>query len=152
MATLATLFLLSYFKLLNSVVTPLSHASLKYSNNTYKSLWLYDGTVPYFGNIEHIALGVFAILVLILLFLPYMFLLLFGQWLQAYSHWRVLSWLNRIKPFMDAYHAPYEKKTRYWTGLILLIRYVSVTLVPLVDAGKILPIIMSITIGLAALA
>ena len=26
------------------------------------------------------------------------------------------------KPFMDAYHAPYRKHTRYWTGLLLLSR------------------------------
>ena len=32
--------------------------------------------------------------------------------------------MNKIKPFMDAYHAPYKKDTRYWTGLLLLVRCV----------------------------
>ena len=49
-------------------------------------------------------------------------LLLFGHWLQGCSNWWILSWLNKIKPFMDAYHAPYRKNTRYWTGLLLLSR------------------------------
>ena len=87
-------------------------------------MWLYDGSVPYFQRADHIVLGIFAISVLLLLFLPYTLLLLFGQCLQVYSHHRVLSWMNKIKPFMDAYHAPYKKETRYWTGLILLVRCV----------------------------
>ena len=33
----------------------------------------------------------------------------------------MLSWLNKIKPFLDAYHAPYNRKHRYWTGLLLLV-------------------------------
>ena len=45
-----------------------------------------------------------------------------GQWLQAYSGWKVFSWMNKIKPFMDAYHGPYKSKTRFWTGLLLLLR------------------------------
>ena len=28
----------------------------------------------------------------------------------------------KLKPLMDAYHAPYKEHTRYWTGLLLLIR------------------------------
>ena len=148
----ATLFY--YFKLLNSVVTPLSYACLEYLNET-EYVWLYDGNVKYFaiGNAKHIALGVFAIFVLIFLVFPYTFLLLFSQWLQAYSHRRVLSWLNKIKPFMDAYHAPYKKETRYWTGPILLIQSASIILRLLLNNdGTILSIITSITFGLAALA
>ena len=44
------------------------------------------------------------------------------SWLQGCSNWWILSWLNKIKPFMDAYHAPYRKHTRYWTGLLLITR------------------------------
>ena len=103
-ATLATLFLLSYFKILSNIVFALSATDLKYPNSTVQ-VWLYNGSVPFLGcsdGANHAALGVFAILVLLLLFLPYTLLLLFGHWLQAYSHWRILSWVNKIKPFIDA--------------------------------------------------
>ena len=121
-AALATLLLLSYSKLLRTVIMALSVTSLEYPGYIYKKVWLYDGKVPYFGNNEHIILGLFAILVLVLLFLPYTLLLLCGHWLQACSHWKVLSWINKLKPILDAYHAPYKKETRYWTGLLLVVR------------------------------
>ena len=120
--TLATLFLLSYSKILRNIIAALSVTSLDYPDSTKELVWLYDGSVPYFQRADHIVLGFFAISVLLFLFLPYTLLLLFGQCLQAYSHHRVFSWMNKIKPFMDAYHAPYTKETRYWTGLILLVR------------------------------
>ena len=56
------------------------------------------------------------------LVLPYIIILFFGHWLQGCSNWWILSWVNKLKPFMDAYHAPYRKHTRYWTGLFLLSR------------------------------
>ena len=97
-------------------------ASLNYPNGTYKLVWIYDGSVPYFQRSDHITLGTFAIMVLLFLFLPYTLLLFSGHWLQACSHRWVFSWLNKIKPFMDAYHAPYKKHTRFWIGLLLLVR------------------------------
>ena len=122
--TLATLFLLSYSKILRNIIAALSVTSLDYPDGTSELVWLYDGSVLYFQRADHNVLGIFAISVLLLLFLPYTLLLLLGQCLQAYSHHRMLSWMNKIKPFMDAYHAPYKKETRYWTGLILLVRCV----------------------------
>ena len=108
---------------------PLSSTSLTYFPGRYTDrVWLYDANIPYFCEPGHIVLGVFAILALLLLFLPYTFLLLCGHWLQAKSHWQTLSWTNKIKPFMDAYHAPYmyKKNKRHWIGLFLLIRCVLV--------------------------
>ena len=87
-----------------------------------ESVWLYDGSVPYFQRADHIVLGIFAILVLIFLFLPYTLLLLCGHRLHACSHWKSFSWVNKLKPFLDAYHAPYKKETRYWTGFLLVVR------------------------------
>ena len=29
---------------------------------------------------------------------------------------------NKIKPFLDAYYAPFHESTRYWVGLMLFIR------------------------------
>ena len=123
-AVLATLFLMSYSKILTAIITPLTWTYLKHTQPTesYSRVWLYDASIPYFREPGHIVLGVFAIAALIVLFLPYTLLLLCSHWLQIKSQWRILSWINNLKPFMDAYHAPYKKQTRYWTGLLLLTR------------------------------
>ena len=57
-------------------------------------------------------------------FFSYTLLLLLGQWLQTKSHLHLLSWVNspNLKAILDAYHAPYKPKHRYWTGLLLLVR------------------------------
>ena len=121
-AALATLFLLSYSKILRTVIVALTSTSLLYPDESTKLVWIYDGNVPYFQRIDHIILGIVSILVLLLLFIPYTLLLLFGGWIQAHSQWRMLSWINKIKPFMDDNYAPYRKETRYWPGCLLLIR------------------------------
>ena len=123
-AVLATLFLMSYAKMLSAIIAPLTATSLSHTvpNESYSRVWLYDANIPYFRDPRHIVLGVFAILALLFLFLPYTLLLLCGHWLQMKSNWRLLSWINKLKPFMDAYHAPYKKQSRYWTGLLLLTR------------------------------
>ena len=126
-AVLATLLLMSYSKILQAIIVPLSLAHLRYYNSSdglqlHQTIWLYEGSIDYFKNSKHIALGLFAILTLVVFILPYISLLFFGHWIQAFSNWQILSWINKLKPFMDAYHAPYKKYARYWTGLLLLTR------------------------------
>lgn len=123
-AVLATLFLMSYSKILTAIITPLTWTYLKRTLPTESDsrVWLYDASILYFHEPSHIVLGLFSIAALIFVFLPYTFLLLCSHWLQIKSQWRILSWINKLKPFMDAYHAPYKKQTRYWTGLLLLTR------------------------------
>ena len=123
-AVLATLFLLSYSKLLRTVTAALSYTSLEYPNNEI-GVWLYDGNIRYLSG-KHIPLFTAAIVCLIFLFLPYTILLVFGQWLQAKSHLKIFSLINNhyVKPFLDAYQAPYTNKHRYWTGLMLLLRLI----------------------------
>ena len=124
-AVLATLFLLSYAKLLRTVIAALSYTSLEYPNNTQVAVWLYDGNVRFLSG-KHIPLFTAAMVCLIFLFLPYTMLLIFSQWLQAKSHLKIFSCINSryVKPFLDAYHAPFTNKHRYWTGLMLLLRFV----------------------------
>ena len=121
-SVLATLILLSYTKILRTLITVLYVTYLEYP--TYnKRVWLYDANIDYLSG-RHVPLFLVAVLVFIFLFLPYTFLLLFGQWLQAISHLRLFSWVNKLKPFLDAYHAPYKAKHRYWPGLLLVLRFV----------------------------
>ena len=123
-SVLATLVLLSYTKILHTLITAINITYLEYP--TYnRSVWLYNANIDYFSG-EHIPLFIAAVLVFFFLFLPYTLLLLFGQWLPVISHLRFFSWVNsaRLKPFMDSYHAPYKVKHRYWPGLLLLLRFV----------------------------
>ena len=124
-AVLATLFLLSYAKLLRTVIAAFSYTSLEYPNNSQIAVWLYDGNVRYLSG-KHIPLFTAAMGCLIFLFLPYTMLLIFSQWLQAKSHLKIFSHINSryVKPFLDAYHAPYTNKHRHWTGVMLLLRFV----------------------------
>ena len=123
-SVLATLILLSYTKMLRTLITALYITYLEYP--TYnRMVWLYDANIDYLVG-KHIPLFIVAVLAFLFLFLPYTLLLLFGQWLQTISHLRLFSWVNstRLKAFMDSYHAPYKAKHRYWTGLLLVLRFV----------------------------
>ena len=123
-SVLATLILLSYAKILRTLITTVYFTNLEYPTYS-RSVWFYDANIDYIIG-KHIPLFLVAVLVFFFLFLPYTLLLLFGQWLQAISHLRLFSWVNsaRLKPFMDAYHAPYKAKHRYWPGLLLVLRFV----------------------------
>ena len=121
-AVLCTLFLLSYAQVLRTIIAALSFTFLEYPNGR-QTVWIHNGNIGYFTG-GHVPLFLVALSVLLLLFLPYNLLLFCGQWIQGRSESRAFSWINRpsIKSFLDAYHAPYADKHRYWTGLLLLTR------------------------------
>ena len=121
---LATLILLSYTKILCTLIAVIYVTFLEYPKYS-RSVWLYDGNINYLTG-KHIPLFLVAVLVFLFLFLPYTLLLLFGQWLQAISHLRLFSWVNsaRLKPFLDSYHVPYKAKHHYWAGLLLVLRFI----------------------------
>ncbi len=127
---LATLFLLSYAKLLKTIVTAFSFTDLLVAaaDNVTDPLvservWVYNGHIKYLRN-KHIPLFIVSLSVLLFLFLPYTGLLLFGQCLTSLPVFKRLRCFNSttFTAIMDAYHAPYTKPHRYWTGLCLLIR------------------------------
>ena len=120
---LATLFLLSYTKLLRITIIAFSFTILEYPDGSVKRIWLYDGNVDYLKG-KHIALFVAALLLLVFISLPYTVALLFIQCLQYRSRYRILAWVRRLKPLFDAYTGPYKDKHRYWPGLLLVVRVV----------------------------
>ena len=119
-SVLATLFLLSYAKVLRTIIAALSLTVLHYPHKN-EMVWIHDANV---SLAKYIPLALVALLFLLFLFLPYTLLLLLGQWLQTKSHLHLLSWVRnpKLKAILDAYHAPYKPKHRYWTGLLLLVR------------------------------
>ena len=123
---LATLFLLSYAKLLRTTITAFSFTYLRYPDGTRLAVWMYDGNVPFVKG-KHIALFIVAHVAVFGFILPYTLLLLLSPYLQRWSHYKPLRWVNKLKPFLDANHGPYKNKIRNWTGIILLIRTVQFT-------------------------
>ena len=123
-ATLATLILLSYAKLLSITIAVLSFVVLRYPDGSQQFVWLLDGEVKYFHG-KHIALVVVALFI-ILIGLPYTILLFLWQWLVKAPRWKVFMWIRNTKlnAFIATYHAPYNTNYRYWTGLLLLVRVV----------------------------
>ena len=87
-AALATLLLMSFSKVLKAIITPLSWTYLTYYNSTNEShriVWLYDGSTDFFKDPKHVLLASCAVLILLFFVLPYLFLLLCGQWLLGCS-------------------------------------------------------------------
>ena len=120
-AVLATLLLMSYAKIVKVGIDVYSFARLDYPGNENVIVWLKCGNIPYFDPLQ-LLLTVVTTLVLVFLFLPYTLLLLLGYKLYHFTDRRFMKWLNRLKPLMDSYYAPYKSHTRYWTGFLLLVR------------------------------
>ena len=139
-AALGTLILLSYSKLLRFIIAALQHRVLEYPNGSTDTVWLYDGTVQYFSH-DHIPRFVAAAIILTACGL-FTVLLFFGQWFPRCS--KVAKWTKNTKyiGFMDAYHAPFTPKHRYWVGL-LLFALITHNLVAAMAADMFLPVLYS---------
>ena len=113
---LATLFLLSYTKVLllvSSVLFFYSTTTHLPSNKT-TVLWLVDPNVPVFEAKFTILFVVCFILFLVLI--SFNMILTFTRTIARFKI------INHFKPLLDAYQGPYKIKFYYWTGLQLLIR------------------------------
>ena len=144
-ATLATIILLSYTKLLQVCIGILSYETVVYSNESSIRLWKLDPTVEFFKG-DHIVIAVFSLFILTFFLVPYTFLLLFGYHLLACSGRRGFRWFNKFMPLLDAHYAPFTCKTRYWPGLLLLVR-VSVLISHILDKNDATLIIESLLLS-----
>ena len=115
---LATLFLLSYTKVLLTVSNVLFfYTSITHLPSKHTTLvWSVDTSVPLFG-VEFIILFI-ACLILFLILVPFNVVLIFTKKL---SYFKVVTY---FKPLLDAYQGPYKIKFYYWHGLQLLLRAV----------------------------
>ena len=122
-SVLATLFLLSYAKLLRTIIASIFFTTLTDRHGNTSAVWLLDGNMPAMNG-SHIPLVVMSILALLMYVFPFTTLVLLGPCLQSRSNHRLLQWVTKIKPLLDAYQGPYRDKFRYWTGLLLLVRII----------------------------
>jgi hypothetical protein len=123
-ATLATLVWLSNVKYFRTILSVVSFTYLTYPNQKSVSLWLPDGNIYYLKG-KHIPLFLVSLFVLIAA-MVYILILLSWQWLLCLPKCKILFWVRntRLVSLMDAYHAPYKARHRYWPGLLLLVSMV----------------------------
>ena len=147
-ATLCTLILLSYSKLIRTIIASLQFTYLNYPDGSSEIVWLYDANIPYFSP-SHIPRFVTAIIIIILSSV-YTVLIFFGQWIPRCGNRRFLRWVNNPKynAFIVKYHAPFNPKHRYWIGLLLLARIFHYLLSAFVPDSAILLSVGCIALGL----
>ena len=140
---LATLFLLSYAKLIQLIITALSYTFVEFPHGKRKTVWSADGNIDYLEN-PHLVLFLAAIAILVFLWVPYTLLNLSAQWLQKYNVYIITTILNRIKPFLDAHYGPLKDKHRYWFGVLLLTRVAILLMSQLIPSHNFGIVILSI--------
>ena len=113
---LATLFLLSYTKVLRMVSSVLFfYSTITHLPSKHTTLvWSVDANVPLFG--VRFTILFIVCLILFLILVPFNVILLFTRTLSRFKC------VNRFKPILDAYQGPYKDRYYYWTGLQLVVR------------------------------
>ena len=119
---LATLSLMSYLKLLRTIVDICLYTTLTvYPSESKIVIWYLDGNLLY-GRYPHIFLLLVAIATFMLVYMPYTVVMFFIQRLRRFSHLRPLKWISKFNPVFDAHLAPLKDKHQYWFGVLLILR------------------------------
>ena len=136
---LSTLFLLSYTKLVRTIVIVLHkrEVTLHCTNESVRSvsLWYEDPSFEYAKG-KHAGLFGFALLVSVFFVIPYTLFLLLNPFYEKYlSNLQLLKKIwDRFKPIIDAYSGPMKDEYRFWPGLLLVARIPVLLSVTLVDS------------------
>ena len=120
-SVIATIFLLSYSKLLALADKVLFSYTNVYSlpDNKKIVIWMWDSSIPLFG-IKFSLLFVASLLVILFIIFPLTFLLLFTK-----HALRIRCIAKYLKPYLDAFQAPFKDNCRYFPGLELIFRWFS---------------------------
>ena len=119
---LATLFLLSYAKVLATIIVAFSFTSLE-AEKISPLVWLHDGNLRFLQG-KHIALVLVSTLFALFYVIPLTLLLLFAPVLQRAHNYRMVRLVQRLKPLLDAFQGPYKDRFHWWPGLMLMIRII----------------------------
>ena len=144
---LATLILLSYTKLIRTVIMIFSRIQVDCGKDT-RVYWYVDPTQRYNSG-GHTILYIIASIITALFILPYtLFLLLYPLLeLSDGSCRQKLSWfLFKFKPYFDAYRGPHTTRFCIWPGVLLLIRIILAIIVASTEND-----VISITVTIAVL-
>ena len=131
---LATIFLLSYTKVLRTVCIALFwyYKVTHLPGNKIEYFWSVDTTVHLFG-VRFLIMFV-ASFILFLILLPFNVVLVFSRLLSCFK------FVNTFKPLLDTYIGPFKDKSSYWTGFLLLVRVIVLGLSTLYGDGSLLSI------------
>ena len=146
---LATFFLLSYAKLLRTIITILSYTTVD-SANGQKTVWSADGNIDYLGP-QHTPLFLAALATLLLLWLPYTLLLLSAHWIRKINTPFLTRVSMKVKPFLDAHYGPVNDKHCYWFGALLGVRIVILLISATVPASNFSVSTLSVSVAAGVL-
>ena len=96
-------------------------------------VWYYDGNLTYFG-LKHAILFVVALICSIVMAF-FVFSLLLIQCLQKRSNLLCLRWVDRFRPFFEAFTGPCRDNYRFWPGFLLFMRTGVFTLISLIPVN-----------------
>ena len=144
-SVLATLFFLSYAKLLRTIIVALSCTIIDTSHGR-TAVWSADGNMDYLGPYHALLFSV-CVTTLLFLWLPYTLLLFCGQWLHRCNCRPVVRMLVKIKPLLDAYYGPIKGTHRYWFGAQLLVKAVILLISAIVPSNNSGIIVLSISMS-----
>ena len=131
-AVLATLFLISYFRFFNVVLTSFSlmylqpaHGSRNLDIKRLRNVLTQDVEQSNDSDFKATAyfLLIFSIFILLLCII-FTALVFSWQWLLQYQNKVIFKWVRyqKLHLFLEPYHVPYTAKYRYWIGLLLFVR------------------------------
>ena len=124
---LATLFLICCAKMINIGISCLEYAHIRHSDGPTTVVWLFDGNLSYLAG-KHIPLFVLGS-IFYTFALVYTMVLLFIQCLQRRSNICCLWWVERLRPFFEAYTSPCRINYRFWPGFLFFVRLTLFTFV-----------------------
>ena len=121
---IATIFLLAYNKLLLVTAKVLFSYTTVYSlpDNQHLIVWIWDSSMPFLG-IKFLPLFIACLLVFLFLLLPLNLFLLFTKF-----SYRLKFVAEYIKPYLDAYQAPFKSNCYFYFGIELLVRSIGFAL------------------------
>ena len=148
-ATLATLILLSYTKLLQTVITSFSFVTIKYPNGTTDLLWLPNANMAYADHKVKLTILIILAIIILIIGMSYTVLIFSWQWLLHCPRSRLFKWTRnqKLHSFINTYHTPNTARHRYWTGMLLLVRVI-VYLVAAFSSSSELPMTVLSTVVL----
>lgn len=126
---LATLLVVMYAPIVDAITHTFARTTLKVYNMTKlntepkkSNVWIFDGNITYLGAKHSILFVVGLVYFIAVTF--FTFSLLLNQCLQRRSHHFCFRWVERWRPFFEAYTGPCNDNFRFWPGFLIFMRIV----------------------------
>ena len=146
---LATLILLSYSKILRTIVSVFSFTAIQYTSeeSNFSSsqrlvAWQPDPNVEYLRG-GHIVLFLIALVFMLLFIIPFALAMTFPSIVLRSKR------MSRLFPLLDCFYAPYKDKYRYWFGVRLIVLIYLSVMESIIFSYQEAPLLSSIVVILA---